>query len=103
MLQLLQIIFVLIIFISTSLLVYESILSRRQSLKPILRFRHRARMNIQMGICFITLASLQLTLQSGHPLRYGLIGFIYLIGLINLYYGIKRNKWSKGKEAEEKN
>lgn len=95
MLQIFQFLFVIIIFITTSLLVYYSILSRRQSVKPSLRFHYRACMNINMGISFIAIASLQLTIPSAHFIRYALIGLIYLIGLVNLYYGFKRYKETK--------
>ena len=101
MIQLLQFFLVATIFVTTSLLIYYSMLSRRQTIEPFVRFRYRALMNIQMGICFTGLASLQLTLQSLQAFQYVLIGLIYLIGLINLYYGIKRYRWSKHKESKK--
>jgi len=95
MLVIIQILLLVTICISTFFFVYESVLSRRENIPSNLRFRHRARMNIQMGILFISISLLNLTASSDHWVRYVLIGVIAVIGVINLYYGIKNHKHSK--------
>lgn len=97
--DLFQFVFILIIFITGCSLVFFSVLSRRQNIESKLRYRYRAQMNISMGICFLAWAGLQLTLPSTHTLRYFLIGLILVIGLINLYYGMKRYRWVKNNLA----
>lgn len=100
MLWLLQCLFVIIIFISTCFLVYFSILSRRKQIETSLQFAYRARMNISMGICFLAWAGLQFTLPSAYVIRTILIVGILIIGLINLYYGIKRYRWLKKRSPQ---
>lgn len=95
MLWLLQFLLVFIIFITTCFFVYYSVLSRRKQIETSLQFAYRARMNISMGLCFLAWAGLQFTLPSAYVIRTILIVGIFIIGLINLYYGIKRYRWFK--------
>lgn len=101
MLDVLQFSLVIVIFITTCLFIFYSILSRRQNLTSSLYSEYRARMNIHMGISFLALACLQLTLPSAYVIRYFLIGFIFIVGLINLTYGIKRYNWIKKANAKK--
>ncbi len=101
MIQLLQIIFVIVILLSTGLLFYYSMLARRKNIEPLHQLRHRALMNVNMGICFISLASLHLTSSSANTFRYILIGFIYIVGFVNLYYGLKNLKRTKENHSKK--
>jgi hypothetical protein len=66
---------------------YNSIRSRRT--QGIAALIHRARMNIHMGVLFISIASLQLFLKGDSFLRLTLISLIFVLGALNLYYGIR--------------
>lgn len=98
---LLQFVLVITIFITGCFLVYFSVLSRRKQVQNEVRYRHRAWMNIFMGLCFLALAGLQLTIASEYFLRYVLIALIIVIGWINLYYGIKRYRWIKKNDLQK--
>ncbi|WP_124726913.1 YtpI family protein [Staphylospora marina] len=67
---------------------YHSILSRRSEGAP--RGLHRARMNLYMGLMFLSIGFLQFFLPGTSPLRITLILLILALGAINLYYGWKR-------------
>lgn len=66
---------------------YHSIMQRRT--KDVARRIYRARMNIHMGLLFLSIAILQLTIPGSFWLRHVFIFFIFAVGLINLYYGVK--------------
>lgn len=95
MLVIVQILLLVLICISTFFFVYESVLSRREDVPSHLQLRHRARMNIHMGILFLSISLLHLTSSSTNWIRYVLIGVIAIIGVVNLYYGIKNHSQSK--------
>lgn len=89
-----DILFILIICsigITTFGTIYHSILSRKKH--GTAKALHQARMNIQMGILFLSIGLLQILTPGSHPIRLILIALICIVGLINLYYGIKRHKW----------
>jgi hypothetical protein len=66
---------------------YHSIMSRR--MEGVAKRIYQARMNIHMGLMFLSIAILQLTIPGSSWLRYTFIFFIFAVGLINLYYGVK--------------
>jgi uncharacterized membrane protein len=70
---------------------FNSILQRRNH--GMVKRLYQARMNINMGIMFISIAALQLTMPGSSILRYFLLFLIIMVGLINLYYGIKYRRY----------
>ncbi|MBA4495269.1 YtpI family protein [Paenactinomyces guangxiensis] len=70
---------------------FHSMMSRRT--KGISRRIYQARMNISMGIMFVSIAILQLTTPGGSWLRYTFIFLIFALGVINLYYGVKHRRY----------
>jgi len=69
---------------------YHSISARRH--QGATKALHQARMNIQMGILFLSIGILQVLTPGDSGLRLFLIALIFAVGLINLYYGIKRRR-----------
>lgn len=61
---------------------------------------YQAKTNISMGILFIAIGTFQLLLPGNHWIRVLLIGLILVLGLINLFYGIRN--WRKFRIAVEK-
>lgn len=90
---LLQIILLTSIILTSIGTLYHSIVSRRA--ERIGKGMARARMNMNMGILFLSIGTMQLTLSGGYWLRYVLIGLIFLIGLVNLYAGARRLRYFK--------
>lgn len=89
-----DILFILIICsigITTFGTIYHSIISRKS--QGANKALHQARMNIQMGILFLSIGILQVLTPGSTPLRIFLIGLIFIVGFINLYYGVKRRKF----------
>ena len=78
---------------------FNSILSRRH--QGISKHLHRARMNIYMGVMFISIALLQLVTIQTTTLQGVFIAVIFGLGLINLYYGIKNHRYLK-QQAQRK-
>ncbi|MBA4541600.1 MULTISPECIES: YtpI family protein [Thermoactinomyces] len=70
---------------------FNSILQRRN--EGMIKRLYQARMNINMGVMFISIAALQLTLPGSSFLRYFLLFLVIAAGLINLYYGIKYRRY----------
>lgn len=60
---------------------------------------YQAKTNISMGILFIAIGAFQLLLPTHHWIRALLISFILILGLINLFYGIRN--WRKFRTAAE--
>ncbi|SEM96926.1 YtpI family protein [Lihuaxuella thermophila] len=70
---------------------FHSIMSRRA--EGVTRRIYQARMNIHMGLMFLSIAILQLTIPGSSWLRYTFIFLIFAVGLINLYYGVKHRRY----------
>lgn len=72
---------------------FNSILSRRH--QGISKHLYRARMNIYMGIMFLSIALLQFITIQTTMTQVVFISIIFGLGLINLYYGIKNHRYFK--------
>lgn len=79
-----------LIILQLIITVYYSFRARRQA-DPLKRGLYFARMNIMIGVLFITLSLAQLF---GTPYNFLLIGFailVLLVGLYNLFVGIRNH------------
>src|SRR5690606_15627612 len=65
----------------------------------IKRKLHQAKTNVSMGVLFVAIGAFQLLLPVQHWFRALLIAFIFAVGLINLFYGIRN--WRKFRTAAE--
>jgi uncharacterized membrane protein len=89
--QVVGILLICLILITVFGTFFNSILQRRN--QGMVKRLYQARMNINMGIMFISIAALQLTMPGSSILRYFLLFLIIMVGLINLYYGIKYRRY----------
>jgi hypothetical protein len=80
--------FLVAIVIVTAILVFINNLAARRS-EGNRRGFHQAKMNISMGVMFLAIAGMHFATPGGAWLRILLNTLILVIGLINLYYGIK--------------
>jgi hypothetical protein len=80
--------FFVAIIIVTAILVFINNLAARRS-EGNRRGFHQAKMNISMGVMFLAIAGMHFATPGGAWLRTLLNTLILVIGLINLYYGIK--------------
>ncbi|MBN2908979.1 hypothetical protein JQC72_05505 [Polycladomyces sp. WAk] len=80
--------FFVAIIIVTAILVFIYNMAARRS-EGNRRGFHQAKMNISMGVMFLAIAGMHFATPGGAWLRTLLNTLILLIGLINLYYGIK--------------
>ncbi len=72
---------------------FNSILSRRK--QGVNKQIYRARMNVNMGIMFISIAILQTISIPVSFMQGTLMAMIFGLGFINLYYGIKNSRFYK--------
>ncbi|WP_027094006.1 YtpI family protein [Cohnella thermotolerans] len=90
MINALQWIFGLIVVATSVLSVYFSYRSRR-SADPVLRGLYGARMNMCIGVTLIFLALIQMVLFSGSTLRVIVGSLFMLLGLFNLFAGMRNH------------
>ncbi|SFI82855.1 YtpI family protein [Thermoflavimicrobium dichotomicum] len=88
--NLVLIIIITLFILSTFGTIYHSIMKRKSV--SIKRQLNQAWMNIYMGILFISIAILLLLAPDYRAWRLVLISLIFLLGMINLYYGIKNKR-----------
>ncbi|MBA4601587.1 YtpI family protein [Thermoactinomyces mirandus] len=72
---------------------FNSILSRRK--QGVHKQIYRARMNVNMGIMFISIAILQIISISLSIIQGILMALVFGLGFVNLYYGIKNSRFYK--------
>jgi hypothetical protein len=78
---------------------FNSILSRRK--QGISKHLHRARMNIHMGVMFVSISLLQFVTIQTTAIQKAFIAIIFVLGLINGYYGIKNHHYFKQQRQEK--
>lgn len=92
MINALQWIFGLFVAVTAVLSLVFSYRSRRAS-DPILRGLNASRMNISIGLMLIFLALIQMVLFSGSTLRV-IVGAVFLLmGLFNLFAGLRNHSY----------
>ncbi|MGA8944110.1 MAG: YtpI family protein [Thermoactinomyces sp.] len=72
---------------------FNSILSRRK--QGVYKQIYRARMNVNMGIMFISIAILQIISIPLSVMQGFLMALVFGLGSVNLYYGIKNGRYYK--------
>ncbi|MFS8513038.1 MAG: YtpI family protein [Planifilum fulgidum] len=85
------------VIIATIFFLANSYATRRS--EGVKRKQYQAKTNISMGVLFVTIGAFQLLLPVQHWFRALLITFIFAVGLINLFYGIRN--WRKFRTAAE--
>lgn len=80
--------FLVTIIIVSAILVFTNNLAARRS-EGNRRGFYQAKMNISMGVMFLAIAGMHFATPGGAWLRTLLNTLILIIGLVNLYYGIK--------------
>ena len=84
--------FSLLVVVLSALAVYNSYRSRRNA-DPVLRGLYGARTNVFIGLTLIVLALIQMLLFTGSTLRV-IVGSVFmLMGLFNLFAGIRNHSY----------
>ncbi|WP_019004290.1 YtpI family protein [Cohnella laeviribosi] len=84
--------FSLLVVVLSVLAVYNSYRSRRNA-DPVLRGLYGARTNVFIGLTLIVLALIQMLLFTGSTLRV-IVGSVFmLMGLFNLFAGIRNHSY----------
>ncbi|MDR6226648.1 YtpI family protein [Desmospora profundinema] len=78
----------IIVILFTAVRTFSSSLSSRRS-EGVDRAKHRAQMNINMGVMFIAVAVLQGISLSGSWIRLVLLLLIGLLGIYNFIHGVR--------------
>lgn len=96
MLNVLQYVLYFLIILTSGSSVYFSVKYRRQT-NAVLRGLYAARMNICMGLMLIVLAVIQLFFFPGSNTRIILGTLFLLLGLFNLFAGIRNHSFFSAK------
>ncbi|GGA51363.1 hypothetical protein GCM10007416_25610 [Kroppenstedtia guangzhouensis] len=90
--------FLVIVIIYTAIRTFSHSIAGRRA-DGLDRVKHQARMNIHMGVMFISVALMQGVSLSGGWVRLVLLILIGLLGIYNLIHGLRAWRFYKNKSS----